>query len=162
MTVLSAQSIRQLCHNPHTRLNTKLELICPFTERGVINGRSYGLGPCTYDVRTNGNILLPVNQGRLAVTIEHFNLPHNVCGSVLDKSTHARVFVTAFNTHLDPGWCGYLTVELVNLGNSVVEWQHGDPLCQIKFEWLDEKTELPYRGKYQGQPAVPVGPINEG
>jgi dCTP deaminase len=100
-----------------------------------------------------------VKQGRLAVTLEHFNIPNAICGSVLDKSTWARVFVTAFNTHLDPGWHGYLTVELVNLGEEVVEYQEGDPVCQVKFEWLDEPTELPYKGKYQDQSRVPTPAI---
>jgi dCTP deaminase len=87
--------------------------------------------------------------------MERFSLPGNICGSVLDKSTWARVFLSAFNTHLDPGWQGYLTVELANLGDAVVEIEPGDPLVQVKFEWLDEPTELPYRGKYQNQEPGP-------
>lgn len=91
----------------------------------------------------------------LASTIERFCLPDNVCGAVLDKSSYARIFVSAFNTHLDPGWAGYLTVELANLGNTIVRYTRGEPVCQIKFEWLDEPTEMPYRGKYFNQEAGP-------
>lgn len=148
MTVLSAQSIRRLCFD--------VSLLDPFVERGVVRGRSYGLSACTYDLRISHNLLLPVGQGRLAATIERFRIPTNVCGSVLDKSSWARVFVSAFNTHLDPGWQGYLTVELVNLGTEVVDYQAGDPLCQVKFEWLDLPTDLPYGGKYQNQGPEPV------
>ena len=97
----------------------------------------------------------------LASTIERFNFPHNVCGSVLDKSSYARVFITAFNTHLDPGWEGWLTVELVNLGDTIVTYRMGDPVCQIKFEWLDEPTDLPYKGKYNNQPDRSVESIHE-
>ena len=160
MSVLSAQSIRRLCTDPNM-MQGRPPLITPFTERGVIAGRSYGLSSCTYDCRINHNLLLPVHQGRLAVTLEKFHLAPNICGSVFDKSTHARVFVTAFNTFLDPGWFGNLTIELVNLGHEVVEWQAGEPVVQIKFEWLDEPTDRPYQGKYQDQPAIPVGPIYE-
>jgi len=160
VSVLSAQSIRRLCLD-ETIVKMRAPLLSPFVERGVANGRSYGLSSCTYDCRIAHNLLLPVHQGKLAVTMEWFCMPNNVCGSVLDKSTHARVFVTAFNTHLDPGWYGYLTVELVNLGPEVVEWQEGDPVCQVKFEWLDEPTDRPYDGKYNNQPQVPVGPILE-
>jgi dCTP deaminase len=75
---------------------------------------------------------------------------------VLDKSSWARVFLSAFNTHLDPGWEGYLTVELANLSEEPIEFEEGDPLCQIKFEFLDQPTNIPYAGKYQDQPAEPV------
>lgn len=160
MSVLSAQSIRRLCIDPKT-MQGRLPLITPFTERGVLAGRSYGLSSCTYDCRIAHNLLLPVGQGKLAVTMERFCFPSNVCGSLLDKSTHARLFVSAFNTHFDPGFVGHATIELVNLGDAVAEWQAGDPICQMKFEWLDEPTELPYQGKYQDQPMVPVGPIAE-
>lgn len=114
------------------------------------------MSTCTYDCRIAGNLLIPVRQSRLAVTMERFCLPSNICGSVLDKSSWARVFVSAFNTHLDPGWEGFLTVELTNLGEEAVELLDGDPIVQVKFEWLDEPTELPYRGKYQNQEQVPV------
>lgn len=159
MTVLSAQSIRRLCIVGAEQYT--FPLIEPFVERGVVGGRSFGLSSCTYDCRIAHPLILPVHQGRLAVTMERFCFPHNVCGSVLDKSTHARVFVSAFNTHLDPGWRGWLTVELVNLGTEVAEWKEGDPLCQLKFEWLDEPTDKPYEGKYQDQPPEPVGPRYE-
>ena len=153
MSVLSAQSIRWACK--------ELNLITPFVERGVIRGRSFGLSACTYDCRVAQPVIVPVRQSRLAVTMERFKFPNNICGSVLDKSSWARMFVTAFNTHLDPGWEGFLTVELSNLGNEVVELLEGDPICQIKFEWLDEPTELPYRGKYQNQEQNPIPAILE-
>lgn len=149
MTILSAQSIR------------RNNIIHPFVERGTIRGRSFGLSACTYDCCIAHPLILPVHQGRLAVTMEHFNIPNVICGSVLDKSTWARVFVTTFNTHLDPGWRGYLTVELFNLGTEMVEFLEGDPLCQVKFEWLDEPTELPYVGKYQDQEQKPIAAILE-
>jgi dCTP deaminase len=149
MTILSAQSIRR-------NSLSDLKLITPFVEKGTIRGRSFGLSSCTYDCRIAHPLIIPVHQGRLAVTMEHFNIPNVICGSVLDKSTWARTFMTAFNTHLDPGWHGYLTIELVNLGTEVVELLEGDPICQVKFEWLDEPTDLPYDGKYQNQKNVPT------
>jgi len=164
-------------------------MIAPFVERGVASGKSYGLSACTYDCRIaqdltleplpfalidkalrehfdharpfNPRLLANVRYRALASTIERFALPITLCGSVLDKSSYARVFITAFNTHLDPGWQGWLTVELVNLGETIVSYRMGDPVCQIKFEWLDEPTELPYRGKYSDQPAHPVESIHE-
>lgn len=159
--ILSAQSIRRQCYWPGTVIQKQNALITQFTERGVIRGRSYGLSACTYNCRIAHPLVIPVRQSRLAVTMEQFCFPNNICGSVLDKSSWARVFVSAFNTHLDPGWEGYLTVELANLGEEYIEYLEGDPVCQIKFEWLDEPTEAPYCGKYQNQPPVPVGTTAE-
>lgn len=178
MTILAAQSIRKLCvpnifnnqykstyHN--STLNRCVEdytdkpLIAPFVERGTQNGKSYGLSACTYDCRISDGLIIPVGQSRLASTIERFCFPNNICGSVLDKSSWARIFITAFNTHLDPGWEGYLTVELANLGTEAAIFEPGDPICQIKFEWLDQPTDLPYSGKYQHQQAGPQKARNE-
>ena len=148
MSVLSAQSIRRLC-------KSYAGMIDPFTEREVVNGKSFGLSACTYDCRIDDGLILEPGQSALASTLEYIRLPHNVCASILDKSTYARWFLTAFNTHIDPGFCGYVTVELVNLGNESINLQSGDPLCQLKFEWLDYPTELPYVGKYQDQERGP-------
>lgn len=180
--ILSAQSIRKHCiiSTSTQEVSIPNPLISPFVERGVINGKSYGLSACTYDCRIDQDLILdpiPIRAlaalaehysvayareilnrkfKALASTIERFSFPHNICGSVLDKSSYARVFITAFNTHLDPGWEGWLTVELVNLGDETITYKRGDPLCQVKFEFLDHPTELPYQGKYQNQSQAPT------
>jgi dCTP deaminase len=92
----------------------------------------------------------------LANTMEDFFMPHDVVGYVCDKSTYARVFVSAFNTLFDPGFCGNGTLELVNLGPDVVEYKMGDPVCQFAFHWLDRKTNRADRGKYQHQERKPT------
>jgi dCTP deaminase len=63
--------------------------------------------------------------------------------------------MSAFNTHIDPGFSGFVTVELANLGEQIIRFEKGDPLCQIKFELLDYYTDLPYSGKYQSQERGP-------
>lgn len=98
----------------------------------------------------------------LAHTLEDFDIPENVSGFVTDKSTYARRFVSAFNTLLDPGWRGNLTLELVNLSAEAIEIKAGDPICQIVFHWLDENTDRPYRGKYYDQTSAAHGPRFEG
>ena len=157
MTVLSAQSIRRLCNPPKVEEDgypgslvlAYAPLVYPFVERDVIRGKSFGLSSCTYDCRIAEDLTIHPREVALASTLEKFCFPNNVCGSVLDKSSYARLFISAFNTHLDPGWSGYLTVELANLSNNFIDFKRGDPICQIKFEWLDLPTELPYRGKYE-------------
>jgi len=149
MSVLSAQTIRRLCKVP------SYPLIEPFVERGLFNGKSFGLSSCTYDCRIDHDLVLYPCRSALASTIERVHLPNNICGSILDKSTYARMFMTAFNTHIDPGFNGYVTVELSNLGEETIRLEKGEPLCQIKFEFLDYATELPYNSKYQNQERGP-------
>lgn len=155
MSILSSQSIRRLCQQ---RVNP---LISPFHERSKSYGMSFGLGAASYDIRNKNETVLHPSEGRLLSTIEYFHIPDNIRGMVLDKSTFARNFVTAFNTFLDPGWEGYLTVEMVNLGRDTIIVPEGAPLVQIEFAWLDGCTDIPYNGKYKFQPNRPIGAILE-
>jgi dCTP deaminase len=54
--------------------------------------------------------------------------------------------LTVQNTVIEPGWRGYLTLELTNHGPNRLEIPAGSPIAQIIFEMLDEPTEQPYRG----------------
>ena len=67
----------------------------------------------------------------------------------------ARLGLSVFNTVIEPGWRGYLTLELKNQGDRVLHIDCGDPIAQILFERLDVPTENPYSGKYQDQDAGP-------
>lgn len=153
--ILSAQSIRARCEG-------ETPMISPFSaEKRVINGKSAGLSACSYDVCIAHDLTLyprcvlsdPRTRpfAALAHTLEDFHMPADVAGFVVDKSSYARVFVTAFNTLLDPGFFGNLTLELVNLGTDPVIYRAGDPVCQIVFQQLDQPTDKPYASKYQGQ-----------
>ncbi len=149
MTVLSAQSIRQL------------GILTPFCERTLHkeSGLTFGLGPCTYDVRVAQSNLLMPGEFWLASTLECFEMPDMICGHVMDKSSLARLGISMFNTHLDPGWRGFLTLEITNKSDQIRNICAGSPIAQIKFEWLDQGTDLPYAGKYQDQPSWPVEAI---
>jgi dCTP deaminase len=150
--ILSAQTIRQLALDG---------MIQPFFERTIRAGKTYGLGPCTYDMTIAQTLTLKPGEFALASTIEKVSMPHNVCASVLDKSSWARKGLSVFNTHFDPGFQGYPTIELSNRGNETIILPIGAPICQFKFELLDHSTIIPYTGKYQNQPAHPVGSRDE-
>lgn len=137
-------------------------MITPFFERTVHpNGTSYGLGPCTYDVRVREQLKLRPGAFKLASTLERFVMPRHLCAVVMDKSSLVRQGLTVQNTHLDPGWEGWLTLELKNEGKLILALEPGDPIAQIKFEELDQPSEHPYGGKYQNQPDYAVEPIFE-
>ncbi len=155
--ILSSQTIRRLCVNH--------KLISPFHERTVLNGKTFGLGSAGYDVR----VVLDYGDRRylqpggfmLAATAEHFNMPDGIIGFVHDKSSWARIGLAVQNTVIEPGWRGYLTLELTNhSGLPISIWQH-DPIAQIVFNKLDEPTYQPYEGKYQDQKSGPQPAIME-
>lgn len=152
MTVLSAQSIRRLCEGERP-------LITPFVERGVANGKSCGLSSASYDVKTAQTIWLWPFWGRLASTIEYFNIPNNICAFVKDKSSNARKFILVQNTFIDCGWSGYLTLEITRMLPWPVRIKAGTPIAQIIFQFLDEETCLPYKGRYQNQKNGPQAAI---
>lgn len=141
--ILSAQTIRK--YGP----------ISPFYERTVHNGMSFGLGPNGYDVRIAENIVIEPRRVALASTIEHFDMPNDVMARVTDKSTWARRFLSVFNTTIDAGWRGFLTLELVNHSINTISLTRGMPIAKIIFERLDQPTEIPYDGKYQAQAPGP-------
>lgn len=139
----------------------KRHMIEPFHERTVHNGMTFGLGPAGYDVRIAQSVSLRPGNFLLASTIERFDIPRDVTAFVLDKSSWARKGLSLFNTVLEPGWQGYLTLELVNHGYSAIDIARGSPIAQIMFQWLAEETEQPYAGKYQDQKAGPQPAIVE-
>lgn len=160
MTTLSAQSIRTLCTPgdlaPYSLRFIEKPLLDPFHPRTPHNGMTFGLGPAGYDVRIRENLTIWAGAFVLASTLERFCMPIDVQARVADKSTWARRGLAVQNTVIDPGWEGWLTLEITNHGLDPIHVAAGDPICQIIFEWLDFPTVQPYRGKYQEQPAQAV------
>ena len=88
-------------------------------------------------------------------------MPSDLLGLVHDKSTWARRGLSVFNTVIEPGWRGFLTLELVNHGQNSLRLVAGQGIAQVVFHVLDEPTEQPYpaEAKYQDQPYGPVGAL---
>lgn len=180
MTILSAQSI------------LKRKIISPAVARTVIRGKTYGISAAGYDVRvdfTGLNFMARCMRSEatcsaeanfsfgelrgisgndsphffLAATKEHFTMPDDVIGIVHDKSSWARRGLAVQNTVIEPGWRGYLTLELTYHGpvGTQIVIEDGDPIAQIVFHQLDEPTIFPYDGKYQDQKAGPQPAIDE-
>lgn len=142
--ILSSQSIRD-----------RPDMVQPFYERSVAHGRTYGLSACGYDVRLAQDIWLWPFWGRLGSTIERFQMPVDICAEVKDKSTNARMFVLVQNTIIEPGWTGYLTLELTRFLPWPIKLKKGTPIAQVVFKMLDQPTDQRYCGKYQDQAEGP-------
>ena len=158
MTALSAQSIRLRCL---PLLSDDPKMVQPFHERTKHKGRTFGLSSCGYDIRIAETLWLWPVYGRLASSMEYFHMPDDVYAEVKDKSTNARLFRFVQNTVIEPGWRGYLTLELTRDRPWPVRIEAGTPIAQIIFHKLDYPTEQVYRGKYQDQRAGAQRPILE-
>ena len=103
-----------------------------------------------YTQRTAGDGEMYTRYGRmvLASTKEYFQMPKNLVGGVADKSTWARKGVSVFNTVVEPGWHGYLTLELVFNGTEKVVIEYGCGIAQVLFGSLSDEGDYG-DGKYQ-------------
>jgi dCTP deaminase len=122
-------------------------------------GFSHGLSECGYDIRIKQKVTLFLGRRFvLASSLEYFDMPDNLMGRVLNKSSWARLGIDAsMTTNIEPGWKGYLTLELRYARAWPITIPAGVGIAQVIFEHV--KTPVKYRGKYQNQQNKPVSAI---
>ncbi len=168
------------------------KMIAPFVESQVReNVISYGVSSYGYDVRiadeykifTNINstivdpkhfdprsfvdfkgevCIVPPNSFALGRTIEYFKIPRNTMTICVGKSTYARCGIITNVTPLEPGWEGYITLEVSNTTPLPAKIYSGEGIAQILFFESDEECLTSYaekKGKYQGQTGVTLPKI---
>lgn len=144
-------------------------------------GTSYGLSEAGYDIRIKQEVYFKPNahiqfhmdcrvigeegtsvercsRFTLASAMEEFRMPGHLMGIVHDKSTWARRGLSVFNTVIEPGWKGFLTLELVYHGKGELLIPAGSGIAQVVFHELATYAE--YNGKYQNQADQPVSAID--
>lgn len=89
-------------------------------------------------------------------TNETFNIPENVFGVCVGKSTYARAGIIVNVTPLEPGWYGKLTLEISNVTSNRVCVYVDEGICQIVF-FEGQIPDKIYKGLYNGQqePTLP-------
>ncbi|MCH8018966.1 dCTP deaminase [candidate division KSB1 bacterium] len=168
------------------------KMIDPFVESQVReNVISYGVSSYGYDVRiadeykifTNLNstivdpkhfdpksfvdfkgevCIVPPNSFALGRTIEYFRIPRKTMTICVGKSTYARCGIITNVTPLEPGWEGYITLEVSNTTPLPAKIYSGEGIAQILFFESDEECLTSYadkKGKYQGQTGVTLPKI---
>ena len=140
------------------RLLQAAPIKCMERQKRREHGVSYGLTEAGYDIRVKQALLInPLHRFLLASSIEEFDMPKRLVGVVHDKSTWARRGLSVLNTVIEPGWKGFLTLELVYHGPSTIHIQEGTGIAQVLFHELVESAQ--YSGKYQNQADMPVEAI---
>jgi dCTP deaminase len=124
-------------------------IVTPFSERERSYGLTYGVGFAGYDVRLQDGLILDPKDFKLGVTLERFSMPLDLLGVVHDKSTWARQGLSVNNTVIEPGWEGFLTLEIFNHSQNSIALFAGMPIVQVVFHKLDLSLNAGYNGKYQ-------------
>ncbi len=97
-------------------------------------------------------ITIPAHSFLLASTHEYIKLPNFLTAFVEGRSSIGRMGLFIQNAGwVDPGFEGYLTLELYNANSLPIKLQSGRRICQLVFCEMDQESKSPYQGKYQKQ-----------
>jgi deoxycytidine triphosphate deaminase len=157
MSILSRQSIKARCRNPDSRMVYRRD------------NKPLKIEPVSIDLHLaeieldnvickTGSITLYPNVFCLGSVMETFNMPDDLAGYIIGKSTNAREGLQIEAAGLvDPGFVGDITLELKNLHHrESVRLEIGELIGQAYFLRLDEPVDVPYGpgNHYQGQQGV--------
>jgi dCTP deaminase len=122
---------------------------------GLLDPKSLGAGTFV-DVRAAALDLAP-HTFVLGRTVEYLRIPPNVLTLCVGKSSYARCGVLVNVTPFEPGWEGFATLSIANVGPQPVRLYPGEGIAQVIFFESDEPCEVTYagkRGKYQAQQGI--------
>lgn len=106
--------------------------------------------------KENGSsfFVLPALSYGLGVSLERISMPEDVMGICDGKSTYARQGTIINVTPIEPGWCGHLTICIVNPCTFPVRIYANEGIVQVMLLRLNDKVNKAYGdGKYQNQSA---------
>lgn len=96
-------------------------------------------------------IEIPANSFVLGKSVEYIRMLSNVLSILLGKSTYARCGLVLNFTPLEPGWEGFITIEISNTMPIPVRVYVGEGIAQALFFQSPDETTVTYRtrgGKY--------------
>jgi len=124
-------------------------------EANIIDPKHFDTGAM---VDHEGDIcVIPPNSFILARSVEYIKVPSDVLCICLGKSTYARCGIIVNTTPLEPGWEGFVTLEISNTAPLPAKIYANEGIAQIIFIRADERCEVTYAdraGKYQCQQAI--------
>lgn len=110
------------------------------------------------EVSEGDNFVLHPGEFVLASTLEKFTLPANLAGRLEGKSSLGRLGLLTHSTagFIDPGFSGYITLELSNVANLPITLWPEMKVGQLALFAMSSPAQTPYGtgklgSKYQGQ-----------
>lgn len=142
--------------NPSS-LDVRLGKMFSWTEPVPITGVIDPLNSSSFRTKTmeKDHHILGPGQAVLGVLLEDITLPDTISVEIKGKSSIGRLFLS--NSHwagwIDPGWSGFLTVELRNDSGFPIRLTPGMKIGQLIF-YKHKKVTNPYSvsGRYYKQP----------
>jgi dCTP deaminase len=118
------------------------------------------------EVKPDEPFILHPGEFVLGSTLERVAIPDDLVARLEGKSSLGRLGLLIHSTagYVDPGWDGYLTLELSNVANLPITIYPGMKIGQISFFQLTTPADTPYGGsgsKYQGQRGPTASRIHE-
>ena len=118
------------------------------------------------EVKPDEPFILHPGEFVLGSTLERVAIPDDLVARLEGKSSLGRLGLLIHSTagYVDPGWDGYLTLELSNVANLPITIYPGMKIGQISFFRLTTAAETPYGSagnKYQGQRGPTASRIHE-
>lgn len=117
-------------------------------------------------IKRNEPLIIHPREFILGTTVEKIVIPNHLVGRLEGKSSLGRIGIVIHSTagYVDPGFEGFLTLEISNLANLPIALYFGMRICQISFHILSEPPEKPYghdrlNSKYQHQKGPTVSRI---
>lgn len=103
--------------------------------------------------------IIPPNSFALAVSVEYFRIPRDVLTICIGKSTYARCGIIVNVTPFEPGWEGYVTLEISNTTPLPAKVYANEGLAQVLFFKGEKACNVSYadrNGKYMNQVGITV------
>jgi len=138
---LSPKEFKVFKHVPGTIMNPK-QFNADNLETAELRSDSFG-----------DYFILPGHSYGLGVAREKLQMPANITGICLGKSTYARMGIIANLTPVEAHWKGHLTLEFSNSSCADCRIYANEGIVQVLF-LEGEPCEVTYedrKGKYQGQ-----------
>ncbi len=104
--------------------------------------------PASYDLRAASDMLLPRGVCTLVPTTEWVELPTDLAGTLMCRSSFGRRGVLLGAGYVDPGFRGQLTLCLTNMGNEEIRILKDDRIVQMILHEVREGNHG-YAGRYQ-------------
>ena len=109
----------------------------------------------TEHIKCTKEVVIKPKEFLLASTNEYVEIPNNMAGIVMGRSSIARLGVQVECAgFIDSGFKGKITLEVFNQTDLLRYLPVNGRVCQLVMFKLDQECENPYRGKYQGQETV--------
>src|SRR3989344_932666 len=99
-----------------------------------------------YTLKHNEPFVLHPGQFVLGATTEKVCLPNDIAARIDGRSRLGRLGLVIHSTagHIDPGFCGRITLEITNIGKLPIILKKNLCVCQLVFETLTQPVSRGY------------------